>query len=205
MNSFKSFDEYVKDLDSAYNTLLVVSGLTPEKAVAFYADIYSHLELLNSESLAEDFLAERTLVMTETITNFFSTLDKNKPEVLEMLFVFRQLVGHVNVSLMDKFKLTGENKMNLKNDKNEQDEVIDAAVENATAERSDLKEKLEEAKEVASEAITACGDYWSMTNIAIAATGVTLIAGAAAYIGYKYGYSAGQEECPVIINVGSME
>ena len=71
--------------------------------------------------------------------------------------------------------------------------------------KSDLKDALKDAKEAGENAQQNCGDYWTMANIAIAGTAAAVIAGAAAFVGYKYGYSAGQEECPVIINVGSME
>lgn len=190
--------------ESLYNT-------TANKASIdiFCAEIEQHINLLNSDASEEVvvIIGDRTEELTLLINDFFKSLDKNDETVFALVMEFRHLVGHINVSLINKFNITNKDEQMNTNTANNKTKETEAKVENNDVKQAaeDLIDALKDAKETSEAAATTCGEYWNMTNIAIAGAAVGLVAGAAAFIGYRYGYSAGQEECPVIINVGSME
>lgn len=199
-------EEYKKHIDKLtylQEQLIVIPSVNQAGAAILCSEIEKHINLLKKE-VNVDIVGNETELLIGIINDFFKSLDKNNDAVFSLLIEFRQLVGHVNVSLINKFNEEIEGyDMNTQdnNNNNAQEEIL----EEVSDAQSDLKDALKDAKDASKDAKTSCGDYWTMTNIAIAGTAAVALAGAAAFVGYRYGYSAGQEECPVIINVGSME
>lgn len=204
-----SQEEYIKHSEKLVNLqeeLLSLPNVNKAAATILCSDVEKHVNLLIAEKIDVDLIGNKTEELVGIINDFFKSLDKNNDKVFNVLIEFRHLVGHINVSLINKFNITNkeEQQMNTQDttkDNNTQEEILEE-VKDA---KSDLKDALKDAKEAGDTAKQSCGEYWDMTNIAIAGTTALLLTGAAAFAGYRYGYAAGQEECPVIINVGSME
>lgn len=201
-------EEYIKHSEKLVNLqeqLLTLPNVNTAAAAILCSDIERHIRLLLENEIDVDLIGNKTEMLVDTINSFFKSLDKNNDTVFNTLIEFRHLVGHTNVSLINKFNITNKdeqmNTQNTTNNNNAQEEILEE-VQDA---KSDLKDALKDAKDAGENAKQTCGEYWDMTNIAIAGTAVAVLTGAAAFIGYRYGYGAGQEECPVIINVGSME
>lgn len=206
-------EELLSQLEDDYNHLLSISGVLPEKAVVLYDTINSHIKLLDKKLVGDkdaDMVSESTDNATKCITDFFSTVDKNNNEILFLLLDFRKIVGLTNVALINQFTLQGEEQMKTNNtntnannntNTNNNDNASTGSEEKVNEARESLKDKLDNAQNE----VKTCAGYWSYTNIGIATGVAVAIAAGAAYVGYRKGYSMGQDECPVIINVGSME
>lgn len=201
-------EDYIRHLEKLVNlqeVLLNLNGVNKAGASILCSEVEKHILLLKEDVIDVDQVGNKTEELVDVINEFFKSLDKNNDEVFNLLIEFRHLVGHINVSLINKFNITnGEEQMSGKENttgKENQEEIL----EEVSDAKADLKDALKDAKEVSETAKTTCGEYWNMTNIAIAGTAAAVLVAGAAFAGYRYGYAAGQEECPVIINVGSME